>query len=307
MSDFQIQPEKKGLTEYLSAKSMLVLLLLFVFTGIILGTFASWLVFYLGGISLADLLALPPEQLTASHRNLIRLATLLNHPLTFLLPAWFFARTLEKPHHVRWLQLQTPPAPRTLLLAALLILGAFPLTQFIFWLNRQMPLPYLLEQWETTSETAIRGLIVMESVPEFLFSLFVMALLPALGEELLFRGVLQKILTRVFASHHLAIWGTAIAFSAFHFQFMGFLPRLFLGLILGYLLWWTKNLWVPVFAHLIYNGVQVAAAWAFADKINEIGAPPDEPPALGIIAFSLIFVAASARLIWAQNRGQSAG
>ena len=87
------------------------------------------------------------------------------------------------------------------------------------------------------------------------------AILPAIGEEFLFRGVLQKLFCRLFKSDHLAIWLTAFIFSFFHFQFFGFVPRLILGLIFGYLFYWSGTLWLPVVAHFINNAVPTIQAY----------------------------------------------
>jgi hypothetical protein len=83
------------------------------------------------------------------------------------------------------------------------------------------------------------------------------AILPALGEELLFRGLIQHLISRWFRNSHVAIFGTAFLFSFIHFQFFGFVPRFLLGLYFGYLLFWSGSLWLPIVAHLINNGLAV--------------------------------------------------
>lgn len=90
--------------------------------------------------------------------------------------------------------------------------------------------------------------------------MLLIALVPAIGEELLFRGVFQRLFTEWFRNIHWGIWISAILFSAIHFQFFGFLPRLFLGVIFGYLLELTSSMWVPIVAHFVNNltGVIIA-------------------------------------------------
>ena len=88
-----------------------------------------------------------------------------------------------------------------------------------------------------------------------------LAVLPAIGEELIFRGVFQKIFYDFFKSGHMAIWVTAFLFSALHFQFYGFIPRLILGLVFGYLFFWSGTLWLPVLSHFVNNAVPVIGVY----------------------------------------------
>jgi membrane protease YdiL (CAAX protease family) len=90
-----------------------------------------------------------------------------------------------------------------------------------------------------------------------LLNLGIIAVLPALGEEFIFRGVLQTLLTKWFKNTHLAIFIAAFLFSSIHLQFYGFIPRLVLGLFFGYLFFWSKNIWLAVWAHLINNALAI--------------------------------------------------
>jgi membrane protease YdiL (CAAX protease family) len=115
----------------------------------------------------------------------------------------------------------------------------------------------------------IKGILVMNSMGEFLLTLFVVAVLPAVGEELVFRGVVQQQLERVTQNPVLAIWMAAFIFSAFHLQFAGFLPRMLLGAGLGYLFLWTRSLWVPIAAHFFINGMQIAGQYIQKNALAE--------------------------------------
>jgi len=88
------------------------------------------------------------------------------------------------------------------------------------------------------------------------FNIFLIAILPALGEELFFRGAIIRVF-QDWRGFKTAIWITAFIFSAIHLQFYGFLPRLLMGAFFGYLLLWSENLWLPVTAHFINNVVAV--------------------------------------------------
>jgi len=99
-----------------------------------------------------------------------------------------------------------------------------------------------------------------------LINLGLMALLPAFAEELSFRGTLQQIL----GNKHLAIWLTAIVFSAIHMQFYGFIPRMLMGAMFGYIFVWTGSLWVPIVMHFTNNSLAVIAYYLL-DGIEENG------------------------------------
>ena len=98
-------------------------------------------------------------------------------------------------------------------------------------------------------------------------NIVVMAIAPAVCEELLFRGVIQNQLEKWFKNAHVAVWVAAIIFSAIHFQFYGFFPRMILGAALGYLLVYGKSLWLPIVAHALNNFMAVVVAWG-ANKLE---------------------------------------
>jgi uncharacterized protein len=97
----------------------------------------------------------------------------------------------------------------------------------------------------------------------FILTFLVVAILPGIGEELLFRGLIQTELQRALKNAHVAIWTTAILFSAMHFQFLGFVPRMLIGAFLGYLYYWSGNLWVPMLAHFFNNGIQLVGLYLY--------------------------------------------
>jgi membrane protease YdiL (CAAX protease family) len=103
----------------------------------------------------------------------------------------------------------------------------------------------------------------------------VIALFPAVTEELFFRGVIQKLFNNWTGNIHIAIIITGILFSFAHFQFYGFVPRMFLGIVMGYLLYWTNNIWVPIFAHFANNAIAVIGYFIFY-KSGNTGFNPDD-------------------------------
>ena len=103
-----------------------------------------------------------------------------------------------------------------------------------------------------------------------IFNVFMVALIPALGEELLFRGVVQKIFTGWAKNIHIGVWMSALLFSAMHMQFYGFVPRLLLGAMLGYLFVWSGSLWLSILAHFVNNAAAVIFTYLYQQNLSSI-------------------------------------
>ena len=147
------------------------------------------------------------------------------------------------------------------LLSVIVIL---PFKEFIINWNQQLPLPRLLGalgEWmyrkEQESDLLTTQLVAFNSVYRLLIAVFVIGFIASIGEEVFFRGIIQRKIIDWTANAHLNIWLAAILFSAVHFQFYGFFPRLLLGVLFGYLYYWSGNLWVAILAHLINNSLIV--------------------------------------------------
>lgn len=130
-------------------------------------------------------------------------------------------------------------------------------------LNQQLALPKMfagIEAWMKSSEDQMakltEQLLNVHGFGALLFNLLLIAMIPALGEELFFRGAVQGIFQQKM-NVKVAIWITAIVFSAIHLQFYGFFPRLLLGAFFGYLLFWSESLWLPIVAHFANNGIAI--------------------------------------------------
>lgn len=157
------------------------------------------------------------------------------------------------------LQLKRLPL-RLVLLGCLAILFSGPFIDMLNTWNQSLHLPssmHAIEQWminsEKQAENLTKQLLNVNTWGGFLSNILVIAVLAGVGEELLFRGVLQKILIKWTRNIHIGIFITAILFSAIHLQFFGFIPRLILGALLGYLYVWSRSLWVPIIAHAMNN------------------------------------------------------
>lgn len=202
-------------------------------------------------------------KLDALTLDLLRLVQFISSAGIFLLPALGMAWLCGKiPRD--YLSIGKIPSGMVLLYLLLLYLLLSPVMNLAHCINMQMTLPEFMqpvENWMRKQEDAaeeITLLLLSDNTPlRLLANLFVIAVTAAIAEEFLFRGAVQRILERRIASGHLVIWITAIIFSAIHLQFYGFIPRLLIGAYLGYLLLWSRNIWIPVFAHFLNNGVAV--------------------------------------------------
>jgi len=180
-----------------------------------------------------------------------------------LLAGFFFER-----NSLAYLKLDQPGKPLTYLLVFIMLFAALPLINWMISFNEMLKLPEFLkgvETWMKQSEEAaarLTGAFLNTTTPGgLLFNLFMIALLPALGEEFMFRGLLQRLFAEWFNNMHIAILLSAFLFGAMHMQFYGVLPRICLGLLFGYLFYWTGSLWIPVFGHFINNGSAVVTAY----------------------------------------------
>jgi membrane protease YdiL (CAAX protease family) len=150
-----------------------------------------------------------------------------------------------------------------LILVILYMILIIPFINLLGDLNQHLVLPKVfsgLEMWMKLSEDQATALtqkfLNVHNFSGLLYNLFLIALIPAIGEELYFRGALQGIIKQ-WKGIKVSIWITAIIFSTIHFQFYGFLPRMLMGAFFGYLLFWSENLWLAVVAHFTNNAIAV--------------------------------------------------
>jgi membrane protease YdiL (CAAX protease family) len=187
----------------------------------------------------------------------------------FILPVIFYAY-LENRKIGNYLKIDKKPGFSLLFLSAMLIFVSIPAINWMVAVNEQMSLPEFLqgvESWMRSSEDKAKELtdafLEVDTMGGLLINLFIIALLAALGEELLFRGIVLQLLWDGLKNSHLAVFISSILFSAMHLQFFGFLPRTVLGILFGYIFIWTGSLWIPIILHFLFNGITVVAAYLY--------------------------------------------
>lgn len=190
---------------------------------------------------------------------------------------WFFYRgiTQQQGQWADYLRSGQRPSLPHVGLAVLLMAVSLPLVLFLLRLNQQIPLPEIFKQAEFQAAEALKGLLQMENVWELGANLLIVAVLPAIGEELVFRGVVQQQLMRAIRNPWVAILAASAVFSAAHFQMEGFLPRMLLGMLLGWLYWRARNFWVPVAGHFFNNAIQVLLQYLYAKEVSAVDLEKD--------------------------------
>lgn len=206
---------------------------------------------------------------------------------TFLIPALILPVMLFKVNPYKFTGLLGRSSWQLYLLGALTFYALFPVIEFIIQLNQRMSLPGFmqgLEAWMKEKEAGQGKLTMylmhMPTFGHFLSNVFVVAVMPAIAEELFFRGFLQRTFYSWWRKKHVAVILSAIIFSAIHIQFFGFFPRMFLGMLLGYLLIWTGDLKLSIFVHFLNNFTSLLVAYLNQDSLKDfdINAPTAEYP-----------------------------
>ncbi|HEX5001958.1 MAG TPA: CPBP family intramembrane glutamic endopeptidase [Bacteroidia bacterium] len=269
-------------------RKFLILVSLVLFSTLVFSMIGMLLARYLYGIDL-----LTNETLLNDLENPVVLAAMKMLQMVtsgigmFLLPALFAAIVFDK-KPVAYLQLnKRAPAP-VQFLTVLLMFSAVPVINALLVFNQAMQLPSFLsglENWMKTSEenaaVVTEAFLKMKTPVDLVQNLIIVAVLPALGEEFLFRGIIQRLFTDLTGKPVTAILLSAALFSALHLQFYGFLPRFALGILFGFLLIWSGSIWLPVLAHFVNNGAAVLMAWfnrndALGFNQDTIGTAPGE-------------------------------
>ncbi len=238
-----------------------------------LGAFLRLLVLIAGGIILAQItsfsfIALTMEggerSLAGLNSMTLRWILLIGHIFTFIIPCILFVVLNYKEKKWDLLRLKKKVNFTLLALCFLFCVVSYPAVTYSYTINSYIPLADFMINQESTTAATLAKVLEMPSLPVFLLNLVIIAIVPALGEELLFRGLIMDFVEKSSKNGHLAVWISAAAFSFFHLQFQGFLPRMLLGALLGYSFLYTRNLWVPILLHFINNAIPIAALY-FAD------------------------------------------
>ena len=150
--------------------------------------------------------------------------------------------------------------------------------------------------WAKKSEEQLKILTEhitnFQSLTHFLLAIFAVAIIPAIGEELIFRGLIQSLFVRVLKNHHVAIWLTGFIFAAIHLQFFGLAPRMLLGVVFGYMYHWSGKLSTAMIGHLVNNGLALLFLYVAQSGVVDISTEQlDEVAPWPMVLISLIVTA----------------
>ena len=182
------------------------------------------------------------------------------------------------------------PLAISLLISAIVMIFSIPVINLTASLNSQMTLPESLSWLEEAiknSEEKARQItelfLNVDNTSGLMVNILIIAIIPAIGEEFLFRGIIQRLFADWTKNIHWGIIISAIIFSGFHMQFYGFVPRVLMGILFGYMLYWSKNIWIPITAHFVNNATAVIAYYilkgtSIESKAENLGTEASQLP-----------------------------
>ncbi|HSW67186.1 MAG TPA: CPBP family intramembrane glutamic endopeptidase [Bacteroidales bacterium] len=260
----------KGILANIHPFHQLVLLLIISLLSLLIATtLASLFLFLYTGIGLADTFTIMQQLDDPLSILYLRVLQIANQIGLFIIPPLLFAGIVAgKPG--AFLRITVSTDTLMIILSLLVLVSAYPFVYWLMLINKELALPEWLHRFETwmheseaSAEQLTKLFLEVQTTREYLFNLFMIAVLPAIGEELFFRGALQTLLHRWTKNGHAAVWISAVLFSALHLQFFGFLPRLFLGVLFGYMVMFGGSLWLAIAAHFFNNATAVTIAWFY--------------------------------------------
>lgn len=227
----------------------------------------------------------------------LRIATLIQDIFLFIIPAVGTAMIMTR-LPATFLSINLGPRLWPLLIAIATLFAAEPAMALVIKWNAGLQLPTSMSGLETalreaekSAEEFFRNMMGAPTVGSLLVSIAIVAVLAGLSEELFFRGAMQRLFMLSRMNHHVAIWIVAIIFSLFHFQFFGFVPRMLLGAYFGYLVWWSKCLWIPIIVHIVNNSWVIIMQWSVLRRgvpVADItGSAVDVSPQLAMLSVLL--------------------
>ncbi|MDE7412159.1 MAG: CPBP family intramembrane metalloprotease [Paramuribaculum sp.] len=218
------------------------------------------------GLLLTGLLSqfLLGSEVNATRLNIV---TVVQDVLLFIMPAILTAVIITR-QPAEYLQIDKKLTGVGVVLVVGTLIASIPVMNVIIDWNKNLQLPASMaafESWMRQAEDAanemLKTMMGESTVISLIVSILTMGIMAGLAEELFFRGGVQRLLVTARVNKHVAVWATAVLFSAIHFQFYGFVPRMLLGAFFGYLCVWSGSLWYSVIAHCFNNIMACVTMW----------------------------------------------
>lgn len=256
--------------EHSSQRARIIYLLLFS----LMGSFVAGAILFMAGISL------PSAEGSIWY---YRFSIILQDIFVMFLPAYTLCLWIaDKPMQMMGVR-KTRKMSQGLLYGFLIFGVSYPAIAVIAQWNEQIVLPDSLtgvENWMRQMEDAAKDVTDLflsgETLSDLFLNLLIIAAAAAFVEEIFFRGALQQLIEKWLRNGHVAVWTAAFIFSAIHLQFYGFLPRLVMGAVLGYLFLYSRNLWIPMLYHFVNNAAVVVITYFWGES-NFLEQVEDKP------------------------------
>ncbi|WP_258100456.1 CPBP family intramembrane glutamic endopeptidase [Marinoscillum pacificum] len=288
-------------------------ILLLILTGYIVAAFFAFsilsqvLIVVIYGLDLAELASIltNPKETEYARSAIMMMQAITSVGMFIITPLFFLYKNL----HLKFNEfLNSPESPLRPAFMTILIMLCFMIANSIVieW-NQGIKMPESLswfENWAQEKELQLEELTEyltsFANIGQFLIALIVIAVIPAVGEELLFRGLIQNLLSKAFFNHHVGIWFAAILFGAMHMQFYGVVPRILLGALFGYLYYWSGSLSVAILGHFINNGLTLILLYLSQLDILDFD-PTDAETSPPFYVIAIFLVGGSALLYLFKN------
>lgn len=271
-------------------KNNLISLIYFVFCvilGLLLSNLLLIFILFLKGIDLSAALTDTASLLeTLTGRELL-ITQMCSQVFSLIIPALIYFK-LEKDDR-KALQ-QQDFDQKFFILSLFFFIACMPVVALSSYLNQFLPLYDWMSETETQMNEMIERMLSFQSPADLIIAIIVIAVIPAIGEEWVFRGIIQNQLIRWFKNPWIGLLIASIFFSAIHMQFQGFLPRFLLGFILGLIYMLSGNLWHSIILHFFNNGFQVIGAYFYKEEILKQLQEPAEMPSLLLVSGSVIII-----------------
>jgi membrane protease YdiL (CAAX protease family) len=225
--------------------------------------------------------------------NALRFMQISSQIFTFVLPPIIYALLVkEKPTNDLGLK---KSKILWVLIGIAMIFFIMPLNSIFAEWNANLTLPdsmsrieYLMKQMQEAATEMIEKFVNVDTVGGLILNLFMIAGLAALGEELLFRSIIQTSLIKICKNAHIGILIASAIFSFIHFEFYGFVPRLILGMLLGYMFYFSGSIWIPMLMHFLNNGTVVLVYFLNNKGITNIDVDTFGQTSIPILIISIV-------------------
>jgi uncharacterized protein len=283
-------------------KSKLIYVFYFVICvilGLLFSNFLLIIMLYLRQGSFLDTLSNADSIIHSLNRYDLLVSQMTSQVFSLIIPAWIYSKLTASDG----ISLNRREFSGELLfISCLFFLSAIPFVALSAYLNNLIPLADWMKHSELQMSAMIEKMLVFQHSGDLVIALIVIAIIPAIAEEWVFRGIIQNLFIEWTHKKYLGVILASIVFSSIHFQFQGFLPRLLLGFILGLVYLKTSNLWYPILLHFFNNGTQVIGVYFYRDEVLKQINNQVELPGIPVFLISLAVLAVSIYMLFQRTK-----